>query len=138
MDEFAGALQEYQRAATGLVSLESALAEVSALRHRLERFAEHVAGLGRRPVSDPAVRRANAALRRVARLLVPVSYTTGPAFFHDPADPVAPLPDLAPALAAPRISVHHRGFLRTHLVRGQNRLVAALRDASAVVRGAMA
>jgi hypothetical protein len=138
MDEFAGALQEYQRAATGLVSLESALAEVSALRHRLERFAEHVAGLGRRPVSDPAVRRANAALRRVARLLVPVSYTTGPAFFHDPADPVAPLPDLAPALAAPRMSVHHRGFLRTHLVRGQNRLVAALRDASAVVRGAMA
>jgi hypothetical protein len=36
------------------------------------------------------------------------------------------------------MSVHHRGYLRTHLVRGQNRLVAALRDASAVIRGAMA
>jgi len=138
MDEFADVLQRYQGAATGLVSFEPSLAEVSALRHRLERFAQHIAAIRNRPVSDPAVRRANAALRRVARLLVPVSFTAGPAFFHDPAEPIAPLPDLAPALAAPRMPLHHRGFLRTHLVRGQNRLVAALRDASAVIRGAMA
>jgi N-acetylated-alpha-linked acidic dipeptidase len=138
MDELTGALTRYQQAATGLVSFEPALAEVSALRHRLERFAQHTDALQKRPVSDPAVRRANAALRRLARLLVPVGFTSGPAFFHDPAEPVGPIPDLAPALAAPRMSVHHRGFLRTHLVRGQNRLVAALRDAAAVVRGAMA
>jgi N-acetylated-alpha-linked acidic dipeptidase len=138
MDELTGALQRYQRAAAGLVSFEPALAEVSALRHRFERFAQHVEAIRKRPVSDPAVRRANAALRRVARLLVPVSFTSGPAFFHDPAEPLEPLPDLAAALSAPRMSVHHRGFLRTHLVRGQNRLVAALRDASAVIRGAMA
>jgi hypothetical protein len=30
------------------------------------------------------------------------------------------------------------GFLRTHLLRGQNRLVAALRDARHTVEGAMA
>jgi hypothetical protein len=88
-------------------------------------------------VSDPAVRRANAALRRLARLLVPVNYTTGPAFFHDPAETIPPLPDLAPALSLQDAPAERRGFIRTHLVRGQNRLVAALRDAGAVVGEAM-
>ncbi|MGH7560366.1 MAG: M28 family peptidase [Gemmatimonadales bacterium] len=137
MDEFEATLERYQRAAGSLLSFEPARAEVAALRHRLERFAEHTAGLLRRPLSDPAVRRANAALRRLARLLVPVNFTTGPGFFHDPAETIPPLPDLAPALEAPRTPPERLGFLRTHLVRGQNRLVATLRDASAVVRDAM-
>ena len=138
MDELLQSLERYQRSAGGLISFDPARAEVSALRQRLERLAERCDALRSRPVSDPAVRRVNAALRRIARLLVPVNFTTGPGFFHDPAEPIAPLPDLAPALAAPKMPAAYRGFLRAHLARGQNRLVAALRDASAVIRGAMA
>ncbi|HEY9382574.1 MAG TPA: hypothetical protein VIP80_03575, partial [Gemmatimonadales bacterium] len=72
------------------------------------------------------------------RLLVPVNFTTGPGFFHDPAETIAPLPDLAPALQLAAARADQRGFIRTHLVRGQNRLVAALRDAERVLAEAMA
>ncbi len=138
MDELSTTLQRYQRAAGNLVSFDAAWNELDALKQRLQRFAQYCAALERRPASDAAVRRANAALRRLGRLLVPVSRTTGPAFFHDPTGPVALLPDLATALDVPRTPAAHRGVLRTHLGRGQNRLLTALRDASAVVRGAMA
>jgi hypothetical protein len=83
------------------------------------------------------VKRANWALRRLARLLVPVNFTTGPAFFHDPAESIPPLPDLAPAELLGKAPVERRGFIRTHLERGQNRLVAALRDARREVEGAI-
>ena len=60
------------------------------------------AGLATRPAGGVAVRRANAAIRRLARLLVPVNYTRGPEFFHDPAESIPALPDLSVALQVPR------------------------------------
>jgi hypothetical protein len=66
-----------------------------------------------------------------------VNYTRGPEFFHDPAETTPPLPDLAPALQIGTMLANEHGFLRTHLMRGQNRLVAALRDARRVVEQAM-
>jgi hypothetical protein len=83
------------------------------------------------------VRRANAAIRRLARLLVPVNFTTGPGFFHDPAENIVPLPDLAPALTIPKARPEMVGFIQVHLTRGQNRLVAALRDAAREVESAL-
>ena len=73
----------------------------------------------------------------LARLLVPVNFTTGPAFFHDPAETIPPIPDLAPAVSLATAPAGQRGFIRTHLTRGQNRLVAALRDARREVEGAI-
>ncbi len=67
-----------------------------------------------------------------------MNFTRGPEFFHDPAETTPPLPDLAPALAAATTPPESSGFLLTHLMRGQNRLVAALRDARRVVQDAMA
>jgi len=86
-------------------------------------------------VRDPRVKRANAAIRRLARLLVPVNFTTGPTFFHDPAETIPPLPDLAPAELLGKAPAGRRGFIKTHLTRGQNRLIAALRDARREVDG---
>jgi hypothetical protein len=77
-------------------------------------------------------------MRRLARLLVPVNYTRGPAFFHDPAESIPALPDLNVALQVPSTAPGDMGFVRTHLVRGQNRLVAALRDARRTLQDAMA
>ena len=90
------------------------------------------------PVSAPEVRRTNHALRRLARLLVPVNYTRGPEFFHDPAESIPALPDLSVALQLPDSEPGEAGFVITHLTRGQNRLVAALRDARRTVQAAMA
>jgi N-acetylated-alpha-linked acidic dipeptidase len=78
---------------------------------------------------------ANETQRRLARLLVPVNFTRDGRFWHDPALEVPPLPDLEPATDLPRLergSHAHRVTL-THLQRGQNRVVAALREARRLV-----
>ena len=138
VEEFSRTLAGYQEAAGAELRFDASRAALAELGAALRAFARHCASLRQRPAGDPAVRRANAALRRLARLLVPVNYTTGPGFFHDPAETIPPLPDLAPALALRDAPAARRGFIRTHLVRGENRLVAALRDARRVVEEAMA
>jgi hypothetical protein len=138
LDGFAETLTKYQRAAGAEISLAPAIDEVRRLREVLDEFHRYTSALSQHPAGDPRVRQANGALRRLARLLVPVNYTRGPEFFHDPAETTPPLPDLAVALDLPSVSAERRGFYRTHLTRGQNRLVAALRDARSEVTRAMA
>jgi hypothetical protein len=108
------------------------------LEAALGRFAAHTRALGATSISAPEVRRANHAVRRLARLLVPVNFTRGPEFFHDPAESTPALPDLHPAMTLGTAPADRVGFTLTHLTRGQNRLVAALRDARRVVEDAMA
>ncbi|MEW5916653.1 MAG: M28 family peptidase, partial [Gemmatimonadota bacterium] len=100
---------------------------ISELEHALGRFAVYTRSLDGKAVSALEVRRANRAQRRLARLLVPVNFTRGPEFFHDPAESTPALPDLFPAMALGTVSGDEIGFTLTHLTRGQNRLVAALR-----------
>jgi hypothetical protein len=111
---------------------------VAELRTALDAFAQHTRALQANALTHPRVRRANAAIRRVARLLVPVNYTRGPAFFHDPAESIPALPDLQPGMTLGAAPPERVGFVVTHLTRGQNRLVAALHDARRVVEDAMA
>ncbi len=80
---------------------------------------------------------ANHAVQRLARILIPINYTTGPRFRHDPATPVQPLPTLAAATQLKGLDKTRAGFARTTLTRGQNRYVAALREAEAVVTAAL-
>ncbi len=136
-EEFVQTLARYQYAAGQHFSFEPAREALAALLSSLERFTLHCAALAREPVADPRVKRANAAIRRLARLLVPVNFTTGPAFFHDPAETIPPIPDLAPAESLGKAPAAQRGFIQTHLTRGQNRLVAAVRDARREVEGAI-
>ncbi len=82
---------------------------------RWSEWRAHAAKAASLAVTDPAVQRLNRAIRRLARLLVPVNYTRGPAFFHDPAETTPSLPDLSVALSAPTMAADQRGFLRTHL-----------------------
>jgi hypothetical protein len=135
---FRETLDRYEAPLDGLHTFSAARAAVHELDLSLEAFGTHACKVAALPIGDERTRRTNRALRRLARLLVPVNYTRGPAFFHDPAETTPPLPDLAVALDAPQLSPGHRGFLRTHLVRGENRLVAALRDARRTLERAMA
>lgn len=132
------ALEKYAVAAQGVADFTPARAALDALDATLARFTAHASRAASLPVTDAVTRRTNHAIRRLARLLVPVNYTRGPAFFHDPAETTPALPDLSPALGAASMSDWDRGFLATHLVRGQNRLVAALRDGCAELEAAMA
>ena len=138
LDDFEQTIGAYQRAMGSGFDFAPALAAVRELRAALGDFAEFTGDLARQEVGDPAVRRANWAIRRLARLLVPVNFTRGPGFFHDPAETTPALPDLSAALQAATLPAESLGFLRTQLTRGQNRLVAALRDARRVVQDTIA
>src|SRR5688572_15414592 len=135
---FEQALAKYQEAAAHHFDFGGARLAIDELSAALSDFAEYTTGLATRPAGGVAVRRANAAIRRLARLLVPVNFTRGPAFFHDPAESIPALPDLSVALQVPEMDANNVGFAKTHLTRGQNRLVAALRDARRTVQAAMA
>ncbi|MCX7783109.1 MAG: M28 family peptidase [Meiothermus sp.] len=137
LHDFRQTLQQYQAAAGEHFSFapsRDALGQFEAALHRFAKHCESLAGLG---VQNPKVKAANHAIRRLARLLVPVNFTRETGFFHDPAESIPPLPDLAPALGLAQADGWQRGFIQTHLTRGQNRLVAALRDAWAVLESAM-
>ena len=136
LEGFARTLATYQKAAGDAFSFAPAQREVERLLAELRSFRKHTESLRDEAVTSPRVRRANHAIRRLARLLVPVNYTTGPEFFHDPAETIPPLPDLAVALRIPEAEREMVGFFRTHLTRGQNRLIGALRDAGRELREA--
>jgi hypothetical protein len=73
--------------------------------------------------------RANDVILGLARILVPLNYTRGPRFTHDPALPVPALPLLSAAQDIAGLPASQRGFARTQLVRGVNRTCAALQTA---------
>lgn len=130
LNDFDASLTRYQAAAGEHFDFARARAAVAHLRARVQALNARAAQLAQRPLSDPEVRALNSAQLRLARELVRVNFTRGPEFFHDPAESIPPLPDLAPAEDFATAAPDAHGFLKTHLTRGQNRLLAALRDAS--------
>jgi len=80
--------------------------------------------------------RANALIRDLARVLVPVNFTRGPRFRHDPALPIPPLPDLALCGQLDGLDANDLAFAQTTLLRGRNRVTAALREAARRVTAA--
>lgn len=122
--EFAATLDKYRKAAAedaGL--LEPVMAALSALSEALDGF---YAGISDGSVTEAD---ANAAIQGLARILVPLNYTRGPRFTHDPALPVPGLPALSVASELSSHAPEMRGFARTQLMRGANRTAAALRQA---------
>jgi len=101
----------------GAVALSRCVERARALVERADRFAvtQHVDAT-----------RAAECLRRVSRAVVPIDYTTGDRFGHDPAlgQPALPSLDDPGRLADPR-------FAGTRLVRAANRVAVSLREAVA-------
>jgi N-acetylated-alpha-linked acidic dipeptidase len=122
--EFAATIARYQEAAGGRFDLEPARRALAALAAALERFYAAIAA------GEIAASAANATIRDLARILIPINFTRGPRFQHDPALNVPPLPTIEPALRLAQHDAATLGFARAQLVRGQNRLVAALREAT--------
>jgi hypothetical protein len=77
---------------------------------------------------DP--KKANRVIQDLARILVPINFTRVNRFRHDPALTIPPLPSIAAAAELDQQGEATLGFARTQLVRGQNRLISALRQAS--------
>lgn len=120
--EFLGTIAAYQAKAGDRFDLGPSRAAAEALLAALEAFHHGVAS-----GAVPAYR-ANAVIQDLARILVPINFCREARFRHDPAITVPPLPTIA---VASELDQHREtlGFAQNHLVRGQNRLVSALRQA---------
>ena len=135
--ELAATLRSYAEVAGDNFDIGPAIAEAEALREDLLRFREEAETLGNAEVRDPRVEAANEKVRRLARILVPINFSRRGKFRHDPALDVPPLPDLAPTARLRDLDAdsHERRVLLTHLTRGRNRVVWALREARRIIRG---
>lgn len=91
---------------------------------------------GRAAAADPEqAARIDRALMHVSRALVPIDYTTGDRFAHDPALPEPPWASLQPVRAlvatADRTDTAH--FQMVDAIRARNRVLHALRRANGVL-----
>ena len=107
-------------AAYSLAASRDALQELDAA---LQQFYQAVLV---RAISDTA---ANDAIRRLARILVPINHTLQPRFGHDPASAMPALPGLDVAHRWATLPEELQGFALTQIRRGENKLLAALRQA---------
>ncbi|WP_372621760.1 M28 family peptidase [Falsiroseomonas sp.] len=127
-DEFAATVARYAKEAGDHADLTPAVEATAEFRAAVAKLhADAASG------TVPAAR-ANAVLKGLARILVPVNFTNGPRFTHDPAVTVPPLPCLAVATELRNHSGQMLGFAKTQLMRGQNRYVAAMRAATRLAR----
>ena len=121
-DEFTATIDGYQKAAGALADLSPSRNAVAALKSAL-------GALDQAPIAAQ-----NRARHALARVLVPINYTNQPRFRHDPAYTVQPLPTLAVAAdLADMTDDHLRRVAGVELMRGQNRLLAALDQARRIV-----
>ncbi|WP_232830515.1 M28 family peptidase [Oceanicella sp. SM1341] len=130
--EFAATVARYAEAAGAELDLGPAAEAVAGLDAALEAFEAAVAGGRLAPVQ------ANAVTTGLARILVPLNYTSAPRFAHDPAVTSHPLPAIEIVTRLDEFTGERRGFALTQALRGRNRTVAALRAATRLVEAATA
>jgi hypothetical protein len=130
--EFLETIARYQQGAGNHFDLGPSKAAAEQLRAALDRFYAAV-GAKRVPAG-----RASDTIQALARVLVPINHTRVPRFRHDPATPIPPLPTIALAGELTAMQGDRISFAVNTLRRGQNRVVAALRDATRRVEAALA
>ena len=119
-----------------MVDFRDATQALAELQDELDAFYTTLASLQDRGVTDPAVRTVNDAILNLGRTLVPIHFTRHGRFRTEPALPIAPLPDLQPAMVLPHVQDHERRVVATHVRRGLNRVAWTFQEATESVRSA--
>ncbi|MEM7522085.1 MAG: peptidase M28, partial [Pseudomonadota bacterium] len=120
--EFQATIAEYQEAAGDRFDLSPSAKAAQELLDALSAF------YGDAEAGKLDVGKANTVIQDLARILVPINFCREPRFRHDPAITVPPLPTIHTATELDQ-HADTLGFALNQLLRGQNRLVAALRQA---------
>ena len=107
--------------------------DLSPLLNRATALAANVAAL--QALDDPAI---NPALMRLSRALVPIDYTSGDRFDHDPALGLSPWPPLDPIRRLAGLHGDAARFQSVAAVRARNRIAHALDQAIAAAQDAAA
>ena len=124
-------LTERQQEAGDALDLSLCVDRARALEERAARL--------RRPAESAEgdeAERLEETLRRLSRALVPLAYTRGDRFAHDPALSQSPIPALADTSLLGGLDADRRRFLLSRLVRESNRIAHALEQALAVLADA--
>ncbi len=129
--EIADAVEGYRKQTGELADFAPVERELKRLKSALNAF---YAALPRAGGGAAAAARANEVLRELARILVPINYSAGERFDHDPALPLPAVPRLAAAARLKAASPDQRGFLQTGLTREINKVANALHQAWRLVR----
>lgn len=129
VDELIGVVKGYHEAAAGLVDLTPLVTDLQSLGASIRTWRQTAdAFVTAHPADDEARRAFNATLRHIARVLVPINYSRGERFDHDPAIKFPAVPRLEAANRIASAPGDHQSFLRTGLVREQNKLRALVRE----------
>lgn len=136
--EFYDTLTDYASAAGDDVNFQPAFDALTGLKASLNSLYAKSSSLMTKTVSDPAVRAYNDAILELGRELIRINYTRQGRFRTEPAVKVPPLPDLAPAKQIASTNGHMRQVIRTHLLRGVNRVAWAFETGAKAAQRAVA
>lgn len=129
-------VEDYQSQGGDLIDLQPVMEENRALETSLSALYSKVqkAYFEKQPGID-RFRAVNQCLLELGRILIPIEYTRGERYSHDPATPIPPFPDLEKVRDSARFSreSNEYRFLKAQLVRGRNKAVDALRRARRTV-----
>jgi hypothetical protein len=130
LKEIADAIAEHRKHAAGLADFTPIDRELKRLKGALNAFYVALP----RSRSAAAIAQANETLKELARLLVPLNYSAGERFDHDPALPLGAVPRLAAAARLTAAPAGQRGFLQAGLTREINKVANTLHEAWRLVR----
>ncbi len=133
IDEIAAAVHQYQ-AVPGAPDLQPLVLDLKLLRADFSRWQAEAAVRLRQSRDAETRRDINGRLRRLARILVPLNYSRGERFDHDPAVKPGVVPRLESALQLATAPPDVRPFIQTGLVRERNKLRAMIRAARRELR----
>ncbi len=125
-------LEHYQAAGQNLFDLKPVIDEIKGLHQALSHFyweAEKTY-LKRRKNWD-RFRKINQCLLELGRILIPIDYTKGERYSHDPAIHIPSFPTFEAVRRLPQLSpeTNEYRFLKTQLLRDRNKVIDALRRA---------
>jgi hypothetical protein len=131
VDDLLATVDRYQAAAGPRFDLAPARTALGALKNRLESFHASAA------IERIPARKANAVIRDLARILVPLNFVRKGAYYQDPAVTQPAIPVLALAAELDSLASDHMGFALTTLLRGRNHVIAAARQAIRMIDNAL-
>jgi N-acetylated-alpha-linked acidic dipeptidase len=134
--EFRSTLDRYSEGAKDKVDFSAAYQALVTLQSELNKLYEKISSLQDKPVGNAEVRRVNEAILELGRILIPINYTRQGRFRNEPAVSIPPLPDIASAQELKEAEGHRQQVLRTHTVRGLNRVAWAFEQAAEAIRRA--
>lgn len=132
--EFHETLTRYSNAAGSEVDFSPAFKALDELTQALNQFYGKASSLASRSVTDSAVRAYNDVILELGRELILINFTRQGRFRTEPAVKLPPLPDLEPAMKLQQAEGHKRLVIRTHLLRGINRVTWAFETAAKTVK----